>query len=896
VRPETSLRKLSARPHCSRKNSRSLSPTDLQTSVYLRNDPMLQTQMELAHSLISEMILKKEQNLSKFEKLTSFGTQSTGVLPKTWLSSNRLSHSSHKFKPKQGDLQGVKEQIATRIQAFTQEAHTTHRKELETHLIACWRTSGVSDGAVVGWLGLLRTLEAMDIETKGNGSGDLATDSDVWTAQIALENLKKRLALMTEDDRAQTENSDLLTTLQDITRAFRLLVKKVSDTSLLAAFDELWLTVCLLFDHSASLNDLKIQRAYIDIEHQAESERLKIKSSLQLMAEQWQSKLTEAKNQTDRIQTAFERLQLEKAYADELLKERESEISLMRNPDEMRDFENVVGEMAQHLEDMETRHKAQTVLLESIGELINGKNLKKHFKRKDELGHFLVKQATMKPGNWEYGRKGAFNESEVRGTRTRAFSTPYRLERPAVTKKPLLPTHLASEFIAKPRYPPIPEAAAVGETTPRDRTLSNTSSEEETDDKSTQTDPWRPTDTVAQQGTQVSEREATISQMKKRGGLFALLDDKVKRQPPMLNSNLFKLFEIAMADKLKSDLSENEQGRPAKNMAEFMLDFLFMQQGLKSLVIKSLAALLNGLEVLASKGHPYGVLFCRSLGVFVDRPFDNQLNAFLVRARAEFNDLQKSYKVGSGKGEVEYGGSALIVDIAERLLLLFPTYRHIAYEVVERVVMAGMTDFDKSCVVFCGRLAKIGRDFKLFFIQADPQKTGTMDESAFCSCAQGTFEICLSRPRLLEIYRYLTPGKLRTADILKLPFKDWASKALGKSAMVTKCDFLTILAEIYWQEEDKLRSKLISTFENRHSVGLLSGLSAFKALLQTIEPDIPDPIAAHLYREALDLAAGDAEDPDAVTKAAFCEISLRYRLGCEDLQAFLGDTSPWDTR
>lgn len=856
---------------------------------------MLQTQMELAHSLISEMILKKEANLSRFEKLTNFETSSSLYLPTTRLNSKKSLRTSHKLNPKEANLQQIREQIITRIQSFSQEAQTAHRKDLETHLLTCWRTTTVSDVSIAGWLALLRTLEAIDIEAKSSSMRDLSSDSDVWTAKLTLGNIKQRLARMTEDERAQAESLDFLVTLEDVTRAFRLLVKKVPEKALLEAFDELWITICLLFDHSASLNDLKIKRAYVDIENQVERERLKIRSSLQAVAEQWQSKIEEAGLQTTRIQAAFERLQLEKAYADELLKERESEISLMRHPDEMRDFENVVGEMAQHLEEMESRHKAQTQLLDSIGELINGKNLKKHLKRKDELGHLLVKQALIKPGNWEYSKhKTSSNDPEEKTTRVRAFSTPYRLERPAHTGKPLLPIHIANEYSAKPRYPPIPEAAAVRETTPREHTNSDSFSEEETDDKSTQTEIWRPTDTATQQSTQVSEREVALSQMRKRGGLFGLLDEKVKRQPPMLNSNLFKLFEIAMTDKVKSDISENEQGRPAKNMAEFMLDFLFMQQGLKSLVIKSLAALLNGLEVLASKGHPYGVFLCRTLGVFVDRPFDNQLNAFLVRARAEFQDLQKIYKAGSTKGEVESGGSALIVDIAEKLMLLFPAYRNIAYEVIERISLAGMTDFDKSCVLFCGRLAKIGRDFKLFFIQADPQKTGVIDESVFCSCAQDTFEICLSRSRLAEIYRYLTPGKLRTSDILKLPFKDWAAKAGNKIAMVTKCDFLTILAEVYWKEEGKLRSKLISAYTLRYPKELLSGLSDFKALVQALEPETPDHIAAHIYREALDMVAGVAEDPDAVTVEAFCEVGLKYRIGCEDLKAFLWDISPWD--
>jgi hypothetical protein len=112
--------------------------------------------------------------------------------------------------------------------------------------------------------------------------------------------------------------------------------------------------------------------------------------------------------------------------------------------------------------------------------------------------------------------------------------------------------------------------------------------------------------------------------------------------------------------------------------------------------------------------------------------------------------------------------------------------------------------------------------------------------------------------------------------------------------MVTKCDFLTILAEVYWQEEGKLRSKLISAYTLRHPKGLLSGLSDFKALVQALEPETPDHIAAHIYREALEMVAGVAEDPDTVTVEAFCEVGLKYRIGCEDLKAFLWDISPWD--
>jgi hypothetical protein len=67
-------------------------------------------------------------------------------------------------------------------------------------------------------------------------------------------------------------------------------------------------------------------------------------------------------------------------------------------------------------------------------------------------------------------------------------------------------------------------------------------------------------------------------------------------------------------------------------MTEFMLDFVYMHYGLKSLALKQLKALISSLEQLHQVGHIYGVLFCRYLGLFHPRPLPHHVAIFLIIA------------------------------------------------------------------------------------------------------------------------------------------------------------------------------------------------------------------------------------------------------------------------
>jgi hypothetical protein len=104
----------------------------------------------------------------------------------------------------------------------------------------------------------------------------------------------------------------------------------------------------------------------------------------------------------------------------------------------------------------------------------------------------------------------------------------------------------------------------------------------------------------------------------------------LKKEAPMTYSNVWKLFESIQSEKYKLDRLEMALGRTPRNMTDFMLDFMYMHYGLKSLALKQLKALVTSLEQLNKVGHVYGQLFCRTLGLFHPRPLPAHVSTIIT--------------------------------------------------------------------------------------------------------------------------------------------------------------------------------------------------------------------------------------------------------------------------
>jgi hypothetical protein len=438
----------------------------------------------------------------------------------------------------------------------------------------------------------------------------------------------------------------------------------------------------------------------------------------------------------------------------------------------------------------------------------------------------------------------------------------------------------------------VPEAerhnTQAGDSNPIDSVVKEESEESDSEsealafiDSDTQTDLTMATFPLTTLPAGLSPLPQTLFSRKQKQNLLLLQLEKLERkQPPMPAKGVFKLFESAMDEKNHHDNTELEAGRPPRSMTEFMLDFMYMQYGLKTLTLKNLSSFINALEIMAREQHPYGTLLCRLLEVFTEEPIDETLAAFLVKARSAFGGLLSKLKGSLAKGQLgDDGGKLPLSEVADLIFALFLSHREAGEHVLTRLLPSSLSDTDRAGLLFCGKLAKTGRELKYFYIQIDTEKTGSVKYSAFEKGVRETCEVPVSREQTRALWLSLNTESLSYQQLSKLPFNDYASRAQGKDLSISKCDFMLEIAaeyELMRAKEREELTKLFLTFALNEEETL--NLEDFRALISSLNASISESQQVSIFREALD----HTENPlnlDSIDPASFCHIALKYRLG-----------------
>lgn len=86
--------------------------------------------------------------------------------------------------------------------------------------------------------------------------------------------------------------------------------------------------------------------------------------------------------------------------------------------------------------------------------------------------------------------------------------------------------------------------------------------------------------------------------------------------------------------------------RKIRTFPEFTLGYINRLYGLKKIALQNLKAILKGLELLYNAGNLYGIMICRLLQIFHERPIPHLLSIYLTQARIEFNKLPKDLSNG----------------------------------------------------------------------------------------------------------------------------------------------------------------------------------------------------------------------------------------------------------
>jgi chromosome segregation ATPase len=353
----------------------------------------------------------------------------------------------------------------------------------------------------------------------------------------------------------------------------------------------------------------------------------------------------------------------------------------------------------------------------------------------------------------------------------------------------------------------------------------------------------------------------------------------LKKETPMTYSNVWKLFEALMQEKNKLDRLEISLRRQPRTMSEFMLDFLYMHYGLKTLALKQLKALIASLEDLYRQGHPYGVLFCRFLGLFHPRPLAPHLSIYMVFIQEQFqllcqkNKLRKPENFAQQYELLQYGGQASVIDVMELVVKLCRHNRTAGERIIAQLLPDNNANrLELILLKVCGTIARLGKDPRAIFELMDRDQGGTLDYTEFTEGLRHALNVWVSQDEAEDLCAYLDDGSGEISYFSwcsKISFAEYLDKAYTREAMITKADFLNSLIDEYEFE-------VVQDFYNLRQLVPSSELDflTFFAVLQDIDPTVDEDYAQQLWHEAQAV-----EHNDVVSSDSACIVMLKHQVG-----------------
>ena len=357
-----------------------------------------------------------------------------------------------------------------------------------------------------------------------------------------------------------------------------------------------------------------------------------------------------------------------------------------------------------------------------------------------------------------------------------------------------------------------------------------------------------------------------------------LLDNvsKLRKETPMAYKSVWKLFEAIMIDKCKMDRIELSMSRYPRTMTEYMLDFVYIHYGLKTLALKQLKALTISLELLYKQNHPYGILFCRFLGLFHPRPLPDRISIYLLMVQERFmeltshvkhwpNSLLQNYEI------IQNGGQASIIDVMELVRRICGNNRDVGERIITAIHKNPINRIEFTLLKICGCIARMGKTSEFILEILNAEKTKNQD---FIDGIRDTLDLWLTKEELEDLCLHIDNENTGFITIKswhsKVNFADFADMMYSTTAMINKSDFLNSLVDEYEYEvvQDYYRLKQMIKCPVTNQVMMAN-------VLLEIDHNLEQEDLVSLYEEAME------EDGrvGGVSPNAICAVVLKHNIG-----------------
>lgn len=360
---------------------------------------------------------------------------------------------------------------------------------------------------------------------------------------------------------------------------------------------------------------------------------------------------------------------------------------------------------------------------------------------------------------------------------------------------------------------------------------------------------------------------------------------RLRKEPPMIYSNLWKLMEALMEEKCIVDKLDFALGRSPRSLPDFTLDFLNLHYGLNTLAQKQLKALTNSLEELNKLGHPYGIFFCRLLGIHHFRPIPTFLSVYLLQIQHFFNALalkcaKQKQKFAENYEILQYGGQASIVDVMELIMKVCKNNRKIGERIISSLHKENEKRLEISLLKACGTMARTGASPSHFFKLLDINDTKSLDYHEFVDGIRFTLGIWVSQLEAEDICSFIDidgNGVITLEEwVEKVDFTEYSRKVYEKEAMVTKMQVLGAFIEEYEVEMLEEYNKL------RQMVKIRSlDQPAFEEFIKKIDPGLENHEAISMFTQLK-----KSEKTQNVSAEGLCVMILNKQIGGYGLGIF----------
>ncbi|CAI2367808.1 unnamed protein product [Moneuplotes crassus] len=392
-----------------------------------------------------------------------------------------------------------------------------------------------------------------------------------------------------------------------------------------------------------------------------------------------------------------------------------------------------------------------------------------------------------------------------------------------------------------------------------------------------------------------------------------MINNKKDKVQPMIESNALKMVSGLLSDKLKNDIDSENSNKKIKLLPNYALDQLSMKFGLKTIAVKNLISLKDGLAASSKvyqKDNPgkmaYSQLLSSILG-FEGSPeisYSQEQVNLIIKAKPLWNEAQehckKTIKIRKDSAfsklsfaDFQVGGNCSLLEVIdvftnwcnkdkELLASFIPKLTpDIPEEIKDNQKAIDQFYIDFSLVKICHKAAKLGKTIKYIHQTLDKDGDGTLDADEILNGLRDKFNIFFGEEEaknLHILFEEETKNKAGEKARIHYLWNNY-SETYYDLYRITELRFIELLLQEWDDHILRTNEKLMKIFVEFDDNGdQVLSFEEFEQLINHLEKSMSRDRISELFNETLEMDE-NSEDLDKMNPDCFCEMALSYKLG-----------------